>query len=90
MNAEQAPETTNAGADPPRLWGRPKLMEAYQRTSFYQSYRGNGDGMQAKGTIHNTGSPSGDRRMDQPLLLRLCRVSTKRPAPASKGKESAS
>jgi len=64
-------------------------MEAYQRTSFYQSCRGNGDGMQAKGTIHNTGSPSGDR-MDQPLLLRLCRVSTKRPAPTSEGKESAS
>jgi hypothetical protein len=37
-------------------------MEAYERTSFYQSCRGIGDGMQAKGTIHNTGSPSGDRR----------------------------
>jgi hypothetical protein len=24
-----------------------------------------GDGMQAKGTIHNTGSPSGDRGVDQ-------------------------
>ena len=40
-------------------------MESYERTSFYQSCRGNGDGMQAKGTIHNTGSPSGDRGMDQ-------------------------
>jgi hypothetical protein len=27
--------------------------------------RGNGDGMQAKRTIRNTGSPSGDRGMDQ-------------------------
>ena len=26
-------------------------MEAYERTSFYQSCRGIGDGMQAKGTI---------------------------------------
>jgi hypothetical protein len=32
---------------------------------FHQSCRGSGDGMQAKGTIHNTGSPSGDRSMDQ-------------------------
>ena len=37
-------------------------MESYERTSFHQSCRGIGDGMQAKGTIHNTGSPSGDRR----------------------------
>src|SRR5262249_6279970 len=40
-------------------------MESYERTSFHQSCRGNGDGMQAKGTIRNTGSPSGDRSVDQ-------------------------
>jgi hypothetical protein len=40
-------------------------MESYERTSFRQSCRGIGDGMQAKGTIHNTGSPSGDRNVDQ-------------------------
>ena len=40
-------------------------MESYERTSFHQSCRGNGDGMQAKWTIRNTGSPSGDRSVDQ-------------------------
>src|SRR5215469_7635027 len=40
-------------------------MESYERTSFHQSCRGNGDGMQAKWTIRNTGSPSGDRSADQ-------------------------
>jgi hypothetical protein len=40
-------------------------MGRYERTSFHQSCRGISDGMQAKGTIHNTGSPSGDRSMDQ-------------------------
>ena len=40
-------------------------MGRYERTSFHQSCRGNGDGMQAQGTIHNTGSPSGDRSVDQ-------------------------
>jgi hypothetical protein len=32
---------------------------------FHQTCRGIGDGMQAKGTICNTGSPSGDRGVDQ-------------------------
>ena len=36
-------------------------MESYERTSFHLSCRGIGDGMQAKGTIRNTRSPSGDR-----------------------------
>ena len=40
-------------------------MGRYERTSFHQSCRGIGDGMQAQGTIHNTGSPSGDRSGDQ-------------------------
>jgi hypothetical protein len=52
-------EKTNAGADPPRFRGRPKLMEWYERTKFHQACRGIGDGMQAKWTIRNTGSPSG-------------------------------
>ena len=41
------------------------MMEGYERTRFHQSCRGNGDGMQAQGTMHNTGSPSGGRGMDQ-------------------------
>jgi hypothetical protein len=36
-------------------------MEEYERTCFDRSCRGNGDGMQAKGTRRNTGSPDGDR-----------------------------
>jgi hypothetical protein len=40
-------------------------VESYERTSFHPTCRGIGDGMQAKGTIRNTGSPSGDRGMDQ-------------------------
>jgi hypothetical protein len=40
-------------------------MGWYERTRFHQSCRGIGDGMQAKGTIHNTGSPSGDCSTDQ-------------------------
>src|SRR5215467_15109788 len=40
-------------------------MESYERTSFHLSCRGIGDGMQAKGTIRNTRSPSGDRVSDQ-------------------------
>jgi hypothetical protein len=56
---------TNAGADPPRFRGRPLLMESHERASFHQSCRGIGDGMQAKGTIRNTGSSSGDCGTDQ-------------------------
>jgi hypothetical protein len=41
------------------------MMESYERTSFYQSCRGISDGMYAMGTRRNTGSPSGDCRMDQ-------------------------
>jgi hypothetical protein len=40
-------------------------MESYERTSFHPTCRGIGDGMQAKGIIRNTGSPSGDRGVDQ-------------------------
>jgi hypothetical protein len=40
-------------------------MELYERISFHPSCRGINDGMQTKGTMHNTGSPSGDRRVDQ-------------------------
>jgi hypothetical protein len=40
-------------------------MESYERTKFCPTCRGIGNGMQAKGTGRNTGSPSGDRGMDQ-------------------------
>jgi hypothetical protein len=33
-------------------------MEWYERASFYQSCRGMSDGMQAKWSIRNTGSPA--------------------------------
>ena len=37
-----------------------------RENEFHQTCRGNGDGMQAKLTSSNTGSPSGDRGGDQP------------------------
>ena len=40
-------------------------MELYERTNFHPTCRGIGDGMQAKWTIRNTGSPSGDCGSDQ-------------------------
>jgi hypothetical protein len=40
-------------------------MESYERTSFHRTCRGSGDGMQAKGIRRNTGSPCGDRSVDQ-------------------------
>jgi hypothetical protein len=40
-------------------------MGIYERTSFHRTCRGSGDGMQVKGIRRNTGSPSGDRGMDQ-------------------------
>ena len=40
-------------------------MGSYERIKFHQTCRGIGDGMQAKWTIRNTGSPSGDRGIDQ-------------------------
>ena len=40
-------------------------MGSYERIKFHPTCRGIGDGMQAKGTIRNTGSPSGDRGIDQ-------------------------
>ena len=44
--------------------GRPKLRGSMSDQPF-QSCRGIGDGMQATRTRRNTGSPSGDRRIDQ-------------------------
>jgi len=41
------------------------MVESYERTKFHQTCRGISDGMQAKWTIRNTGSPSGDRGTDQ-------------------------
>jgi hypothetical protein len=40
-------------------------MERYERIKFHRTCRGIGDGMQAKGTRRNTGSPSSDRSTDQ-------------------------
>src|SRR5258705_5621822 len=45
--------------------GKAEANGIVRANKFHPSCRGIGDGMQAKGTIRNTGSPSGDRRMDQ-------------------------
>jgi hypothetical protein len=39
--------------------------KSYERIKFHQTCRGISDGMQAMGTIRNTGGPSGDRSVDQ-------------------------
>ena len=60
------PETENAGADPPELWGRPTTMKEDERKNFIGPAGVFGDGMQAKGIRRNTGNPGGDRNKDQP------------------------
>jgi hypothetical protein len=59
------PENSDPGADPSRFRGRLKTMEMYERTGFHRTCRGISDGMQAKWTMLNTGSPSGDRSVGQ-------------------------
>ena len=41
--------------------GKADVDGKVRANKFHQTCRGNGDGMQAKGTGCNTGSPSGDR-----------------------------
>ena len=46
-------------------FGKAEANGMVRANKFHQTCRGIGDGMQAKGTIRNTGSPSGDCRTDQ-------------------------
>ena len=46
--------------------GKADVDGKVRANQFHQTCRGNGDGMQAKGTGCNTGSPSGDRLGGQP------------------------
>ena len=46
--------------------GKADVDGKVRANKFHQTCRGNGDGMQAKGTGCNTGSPSGGRGGDQP------------------------
>ena len=46
--------------------GKAEVDGTVRANKFHRSCRGIGDGMQAKGTRRNTGSPSGDCRCDQP------------------------
>src|SRR6185437_13323313 len=45
--------------------GKAEVGGIVRANKFHQTCRGIGDGMQAKWTIRNTGSPSGDRNADQ-------------------------
>src|SRR5258708_35957402 len=45
--------------------GKAEANGIVRANKFHQTCRGIGDGMQAKGTMRNTGSPSGDRSVDQ-------------------------
>jgi hypothetical protein len=62
------PETDNAGPAPVR--GKAEAKGIVRANKFHQTCRGIGDGMQAQGTIRNTGSPSGDRGVDASIRLR--------------------
>jgi hypothetical protein len=59
----------DAGADPARFEGKPKLMGSTSE-QFHQTCRGIGDSMHAIGTSSNTGSPSGDRAVCDQLATR--------------------
>ena len=50
---------------PIRKRGKADADGTVRANEFHQTCRGIGDGMQAKGTMRNTGSPSGDRGVDQ-------------------------
>jgi len=65
VNAEQASKRLMQEPTRPGFVGRPKSVEQYERTSSIRPAGGIGDGMQAKWTMRNTGSPSGDRSVDQ-------------------------
>ena len=45
--------------------GKAEVDGIVRANKFHQTCRGSSDGMQAKWTIRNTGSPSGDRSVDQ-------------------------
>jgi hypothetical protein len=45
--------------------GKAEVGGIVRANKFHQTCRGISDGMQAKWTIRNTGSPSGDRSVDQ-------------------------
>jgi hypothetical protein len=65
VNAEQASKSLMQ--EPTlRTLGKADADEKVRANQSHQSCRGNGDGMYAKGTRRNTGSPSGDRNRDQP------------------------
>src|SRR5215467_16211902 len=64
VNAEQASKRLTQ--EPTRRdIGRAAADGTVRANEFHQTCRGNGDGMQAKLTSSNTGSPSGDRGRDQ-------------------------
>ena len=64
MNAEQASKRLTQ--EPARrVIGMAAADGTVRANEFQQSCRGNGDGKHAKLTSSNTGSPSGDRSLDQ-------------------------
>ena len=65
MNAEQASKTLTQEPTRPEYRGKAEADGIVRANKFHRTCRGIGDGMQAKGTMRNTGSPSGDRGMDQ-------------------------
>ena len=59
------PRNRQCRSRPAPVRGKAEANGIVRANKFHPTCRGIGDGMQAKGTIRNTGSPSGDRGMDQ-------------------------
>src|SRR5258708_36559666 len=59
------PRNRQRRSRPAPVRGKAEVGGTVRADKFHQTCRGIGDGMQAMGTIRNTGSPSGDRSMDQ-------------------------
>ncbi len=62
VNAEQAPKTTDVGADPTKVRGRPMSQPCTERLGL-RSHRGNGDGMFAQGNVEQHEKPQRWRRV---------------------------
>src|SRR5258708_33263250 len=59
------PRNRQRRSRPAPVRGKAEAGGTVRANKFHQTCRGIGDGMQAMGTRRNTGSPSGDRSVDQ-------------------------
>src|SRR5260370_42660104 len=65
MRTLSSPGSRECSGGPAPVRGKAEVGGTVRANKFHQTCRGIGDGMQAKGTMRNTGSPNGDCSMDQ-------------------------